>query len=181
MEHFNFKGHIDFNVRKKIFDLVSEADFYWLMGQQQINAVSGDEYISPIEGNYASGWIPNQDGGYSKNALVMNDIDNILTEKQREYNEKVYEDMLLDFMTEYNLEYIDYNNADLMELLQGYEQSTFDYAILEFRAYVKNKGVILDVVFDYGPDAEIVKQLNISIADFIKTPNNFILSMMATS
>lgn len=180
MEHFNFKGHIDFNVRKKIFDLVSEADFYWLMGQQQIEEVSIDE-LSPIEGNYISGWVPYQDGGYSKSTLVSNGIDNTLTEKQKEYNEKVYNDMLLNFMTEYNLEYIDYDNADLMELLQEYEQSTFDYAVLEFRVYVKNNNVILEVVFDYGPDMETIKQLNISIADFIITPNNSILSMMAIS
>lgn len=180
MEHFNFKNHIDFKVKEKIYDIVNKADFYWLMGQQQINAVGDGDYITPIEGNYISGWIPGQDGGYRKSTLVSNGIDNTLTEKQKEYNEKIYDSMLTDFMAEHSLEYIDYDNVELMELLQEYEQITFDYTELEFRAYIKNNVVVIDVLFDYGPGVEIIKQKHISIADFIKTPNNSILSMMAT-
>lgn len=184
MKHENFKTFVDAELRQKIYELVANSAFYDLLNGSHHEEV-GEEQIESIQGNWVSGWIPRQDGGYKKNTLLRNDLDSTyrITEKQHDHMEALHERMLDEFVRDQGLSSvydIDDNDVNLMYVLQEYEDEIFEPAILEFRAYVRGRDVNIELGITYSPEEEMIHELQMSIPDFLNTSNEEVLHTLVS-
>lgn len=158
------------------------------------------ENIGTIEGNYVSGWMPNQDGGYESSAFYRNEMDSSyhFTEKQKDYNSEQYENMLKDFCLDNDIEYSELDNKKLSEELQEkmyeYERDYFEEALLSFEIFAdcadsdswskKLKSAVtmrLSINYKDAPYyrqkyAENIKQVILSFDEFLDMPESGIIN-----
>ena len=159
MTYENFKKIVPNDVQEKIKQLVDSVEFHELISGHQ-ESIS-EQTISPIEGNYCSGWIPNQDGGFSSDQLYVSDINApSFTQKQHDFISKQYDDMLNSFMADYNLETIDYEDEELQERLYEYEREWWEPALLEFQVFIERE----DKFEDNSP-MSVICRLSINYKD----------------
>lgn len=164
MKHDNFKKIIPENVQDKILSLVESIDFSELISGWKESVT--DQEISPIEGNYRSGWIPYQDGGFSVDQFYQSDTDSTyhFTQKQSEHMARYYDDMLESFCRDNGIESIDcidFDNDDgMVDKLSEYEMEWFEPALLQFQVFVER----LDRFDDHSP-MQVVCRLSINYKD----------------
>lgn len=139
MKFSNFKQAVPVELQEKIKQLADEVEFREIISGYQ-ESIS-EQTISPIEGNYRDGWIPHQDGGYSVDQFYLSDMDSCrhFTEKQTDWMNELYNDMLESFCQDSGIEEIDYDDQELLNRLCDYENEWFEPALLQFQVFVESK------------------------------------------
>ena len=99
----NFKSFVPSVLQNKIRDLVE-------LSKELVNTTgeivfSGEE-IYAIEGNYRSGWIPNQDGGFSYSSYISNDEGYEVCKSHGAENTRIYFECLREFCIQKDIEYV---------------------------------------------------------------------------
>lgn len=147
MAYDNFKRIVPAELQQKIKQLAESVEFSDLLSGRQES--ESEQTIYPIEGNYRSGWIPHQDGGFSVEQFYMCGMDTCrhFTKNQTEWIENSYDDMLELFCQDHGIENpdcIDYDNPDLLDQLCDYENAWFEPALLQFQVFVECEGKFND-------------------------------------
>lgn len=192
MTYENFKKIVPENVQKKIYALAESIDFYDLIGGHHESMA--EQQMSHIEGNYCSGWMPLQDGGFSVDQFYQSDINTpTFTQKQKDFISDQYNYMLECFMSDNGIEEIDYEDEALMNRLYEYENEWWQPALLQFQVFVER----LDRFDDHSPmqvvcrlsinytdapyyrekHAEDIKQVIYTIDEFMQLENNTIIEV----
>lgn len=137
MKYDNFKKIVPENVQDKIRSLAESIDFYELIGGHKESVC--EQEISTIEGNYQSGWIPNQDGGFSVDQFYRSDTDSTyhFTQKQTDYIVDQHGIMLESFLDHRDIDEMDYDDGILCDMLYEYEAEWFEPALLQFQVFVE--------------------------------------------
>lgn len=134
----NFKSFVPTDLQEKIKALVElSIDYINDIGE---NVISCDE-ISPIEGNPVSGWLPRQDGGFSADAFIRDDIDSSyhICKSQSEFAKTCYKDCFIAFQNDNGLLSGDYATwtEEQRESFSEYEDDWFEPALIQFQCFVE--------------------------------------------
>lgn len=190
MKFDNFKKSVPQNVQKKIHALAESIDFCDLISGHHESMT--EQEISPIEGNYCSGWMPLQDGGFSVDQFYQSEIHMpTFTQKQQDFISDQYNDMLECFMSDNGIEEIDYEDEALMNRLHEYENEWWQPALLQFQVFAERVDRFddnsplqvccrLSINYKDAPYyrekyAEDIKQEIYSLDEFMKLENNAII------
>jgi hypothetical protein len=140
-----------------------------------------EQRIDAIEGNYVSGWIPNQDGGWDVNQFIRSDEDSSyhLTEKQSEFVDEQMQECERQFLHDFGYDEFDFDDDAMMEQYYEYENGWLDDAAvfgvqmfveenqIAFRVYVNYK----DAPYYREKYAEDVKILALEFDEFLGMNN----------
>lgn len=129
----NFKSSVPLLVQAKLHSLATEIEMSW---HDMVNAFASrrpeaysDVRLDEIEGNYVSGWMPNQDGGFSVNQIFDSGIDTAhFTNKQTEYITDQYENCFHSFQRDNGIE-----PATDTELTEEQQEAYCEYEMDWFR------------------------------------------------
>jgi hypothetical protein len=190
----NFKAAVPQAMQNKIKDFADNVDFHSIVSGNRESY--GTQTIHEIEGNYVSGWMPKQDGGFSVDEFYSNDIDSShhFTDKQTEFNNDQSEQCHKAFLHDNGLPE-DTAWDDLTEeqkdAFANYENEWFEPALLQLQIYVngfgtydtdKDKNVTIRLSINYKDapyyrenSAEDIKQLVLTHDEFMQTSNEDIL------
>lgn len=163
MTYENFKKIVPVELQEKIKQLTEKMEFGEILSGWQESM--SEQTISPIEGNYRDGWMPNQDGGYSVDQFYLSDMGSIFhfTGKQTEWMNRCYDDMLESFCRDNDIENpdcINYDSLQVIEQLSEYEINWFDPALLQFQVFVEREDR-----FDDRSPMSVVCRLSINYKD----------------
>ena len=194
----NFKVGVPQEVQDKLHAIAQEIEenFRGMVNGCWLECT--EPRLDTIEGNYRSGWMPNQDGGFSVNVFCQNDMDSSyhFTEKQTDYNndqqKQCWESFLSDNDIDNETSYSDLTENE-KENLHEYESGWFDYALLSFEMFVDgytdwkkdDKQVTLRASINYKDApyyrekaAEDIKTLILEIDEFLKMANKDIIDQL---
>lgn len=160
MSYTNFKRIVPTALQEKVRLLANSVDLHDLISGHQESM--SEQTVHEIEGNYRDGWMPNQDGGYSVDQLYMSDMDSCrhFTENQTECMSAYYDDMLKTFMSDNDIEEMDYDDQGLLDRLYEYDSEWWEPALLQFQVFVERKDK-----FDDESPFNVVCRLSINYKD----------------
>lgn len=195
----NFKKAVPAEVKIKIKALAELFESEWDNIVVRRVESMGDVRLSEIEGNYVSGWLPRQDGGFEVSQFVCSDIDSSyhVTEKQTDWVNDQSNQCMVAFIGDNGLDgdvEWDGLTEDQKEAYSEYERDWFsDGALLGFQIYAngypstyfegeKEQTVIVRSFINYkdGPyfrekSAEDIKEVIFEVSEFLSTDNNDII------
>lgn len=195
MAYENFKRIVPTELQEKIKQLADLVEFREIITGHQESMT--EETIYPIEGNYRSGWMPNQDGGYSIDQFYRSDEDSTyhFTEKQTEWMDRYYDDMLESFCRDNDIENpdcIDYDSLQMVEQLSEYEFEWFEPSLLQFQVFAEREdkfndespfNVVCRLSINYKDApyyrekyAEDLKVISYTMDEFMQTENRVIVA-----
>jgi len=185
----NFKSSVPALVQDKLHVLATNIQLSFSDVVTHRCEAYGDVQLSEIEGNYVSGWMPRQDGGFSVSLLVMSNLDSSfhITEKQTDFVNEQSKDCFNAFKSDKELPSdFDFQTDDeLLDAWYEYENDWFsDGALIQIQMYAsgypgsyweeKEKTITVRVSVNYKDapyfrerDAEDVKTLILSEAEFM--------------
>jgi hypothetical protein len=143
MKHF--KREVPEAIQEKIHALAQYVHEEWsnvIVISSRSYGAMGEVQLSEIQGNYVSGWMPNQDGGFSIDCLYQNDQDKTyhFTEKQTEAASSqattCWEMFLHDNALDSELSYDDLTEEQKTSFAD-YENEWFDPALLQFQVFTE--------------------------------------------
>jgi hypothetical protein len=143
MKHF--KSTVPAAIQTKLAALANLAENEWestlVTGHKGYDSLT-DTRTDEIEGNYVSGWIPKQDGGYSVSRMYRNDCDSSyhFTEKQTDNANSQMETCQQMYVHDNKLESFDYDSMsqEEKEKYWDYENEWFsDGAVLQLQMFVE--------------------------------------------
>lgn len=133
----NFKHFVPAALQEKIKSLAElSIDYVNDIGE---NVISCEE-ISHIEGNYRSGWLPRQDGGFSADTFIALGYGNHLCKSEKEFTDKQYLDCMHQFCQENDID-------ESLELSDDGQEKFYDYqdgwnqgneSLIQFQCFVDN-------------------------------------------
>lgn len=193
----HFKSSVPVQVQVKLRNLAESINL------DDVRNRTGEaitEYsLGEIEGNYRSGWIPHQDGGFVVSQLVRSDIDSSyhFTEKHTDYVNEQSDNCMKSFLLDNDLE-SDTSWDDLTEEQQeqyfSYELEWFqDGAVFGVEMFVngytdwkdEEKTVTIRTYINYEDApyfrekyAEDIKVLILDIDDFMSLQNEDIINQI---
>jgi hypothetical protein len=192
----NFKSSVPSTLSSKIKAFAESVDFSETVAGNKRYGFEGEQRLSEIEGNYVSGWMPRQDGGFQISQWVQNDIDTSyhFTDKQTEFNNEQSEDCRKAFCMDNGLD-IDTKWEDLGEDLEEqyseYERDWFESALLTLEIFCngysetfpeKEQTVIIRLAINYKDApyyrekyAEDIKEIILTVEEFMNTENEEII------
>jgi len=197
----NFKHSVPESIQTKL-ELLAETI------AEQFNSIvlrshdkEGDVTKNDIQGNYVSGWMPRQDGGFSVDCFVSNGYGSgcYFTEKQQEFiNDQLsqcFKAFLSDNDIESEMSYDELDESQQQEY-QDYENEWMrDSALLQFQMYAygypgsyweeKEQTINIRVSINYKDapyyrekSAEDIKELILSPDEFLAMPIEDILKQI---
>lgn len=198
-----FKKTVPEAIQAKMKALAELACEEWhstiVLGNRRHGSLGGETRLNEIEGNHVSGWIPNQDGGYSVDHFYMSDCDSSyhFTEKQTDFVNAQSKDCFHCFLSDNDIdsetEYDGLTDEQKEEFNQ-YENEWFnDGALLQLQMFVegfdtetiwrKSEKIItirLSINYKDAPYyrekyAEDIKQLILSVDEFMAQDNESII------
>lgn len=122
--------------------------------------------VNEIEGNYRSGWMPRQDGGFEISELYLNEQDSSyhFTEKQTEWANDQAKDCFLAFLSDNGIDsetdYDDLTEEQREELFE-YEMEWFEPALVRLQIFVDGYS---NSVFA-GDEKQVTIRLSINYSD----------------
>jgi hypothetical protein len=189
----NFKASVPATVKTKINEL---AEFIQSNFRDVVTArieSMGDVQLSEIEGNYVSGWIPRQDGGFDVSLLVDSGIDSSyhVTKKQTEFVNEQEKNCFESFLSDNELDRNEMSWDDLTEEQKeeycDYQNDWFsDGALIQIQMFAsgypgsyweeKEQTITVRVSINYKDapyfrekSAEDIKTLILSESEFLET------------
>lgn len=191
----NFKREVPNAIQEKMQALALYVENEWeniiCTGNKSHNSI-GDTQQSEIEGNYVSGWMPNQDGGFMVSKLYYSDIDSSyhFTEKQTDFVNESSDQCYKAFLSDNDIEVEEYDQLtdEQKDSFGEYERNWFDDgALLQWQCFVegysegvfgsKEKLVTMRISINYKDapyfrekSAEDIKTLALSIDEFMSMP-----------
>lgn len=197
----NFKDSVPDNIIAKLSALSEAIVLRDLIG----NSVEsyGETRIDEIEGNYVSGWMPSQDGGFSVDEFFGNGTDEYITEKQKEFNWKQYQECFSQFVSDVinyegdtELLYEDLTEEQ-KEQFNDYDREWLDPCLVQVQMFVdgfdnqsmfktcndKQVTIRLSVNYSDAPYyrekyAEDIKQVILEIDEFLSMDNEEIIAQL---
>ena len=127
----------------------------------------GEQRIEEIQGNYVSGWIPKQDGGFTVDELYSNSTDENITEKQKEYNWKQYQDCFAQFIYDV-LSRSDDDDSEVLheDLTEEEKEQFYDYEREWFEPCLVQVQMFVDGYGEYcGDDKQVTIRLSVNYKD----------------
>ncbi len=208
----NFKSSVPLLVQAKLHSLAMEIKCGWrdvvtAFGNGNIESMN-EERIEEIEGNYVSGWMPRQDGGFSVNQIFYSTIDSSshFTKKQTDFVNDQIENCFSAFLSdkgitedEFNAQYdLDTGNEESRQEFCEYENEWFrDGALFSVQMFMEGYNgklfsfdrdpeqiVTIRVSINYkseyfaGRDAEDIKQIIMTESEFMETDNADIIKQI---
>ena len=153
----NFKASVPSNIQTKMSTLSQAIFDNWdkIVVGSMCNETQGEVRLDEIQGNYVSGWMPSQDGGFDISCWYRSDIDSSyhFTEKQTDFvNEQIkncFESFLYDNgidETEFNEQYdLETGNEDFRQEFCEYEMDWFkDGALFSVQMFLEGFGTYDD-------------------------------------
>lgn len=138
----NFKNTVPDILAARIKELVEAVDFSEMVsGWKESHS---EQTLREIEGNYVSGWMPKQDGGFAVEQFYRSDIDSSFhfTEKQSEFVAEQQEQCFKSFLHDNGIEDDGFNDVfdsltdEQKEAFYEYENDWFsDSALLSFEVF----------------------------------------------
>lgn len=190
----NFKREVALPIQTKMQALALYIENEWeniiCTGNKSYGSM-GETQQSEIEGNYVSGWMPNQDGGFTVSKLYQCDQDSTyhFTQKQTDFANSQAETCLDMFFHDNKMEKVAYDELtdEQKESLFEYENEWFNGALLQWQCFVegysegvfgsKEKLVTMRISINYKDapyfrekSAEYIKTLALSIDEFMSMP-----------
>jgi len=161
MTNFKSSAPVALQVKMKMLAEMINDDFGAIRsnrGESQI----GESRLDEIEGNYVSGWMPRQDGGFTVSEWMRSDIDNSyhFTEKQTDFINEQINNCFKSFLSgeeiteeEFNSLYdLETGNEDFRQQFAEYEMEWFsDGALLAVQMFVEGYA---DKIFDFDKEPE---------------------------
>jgi hypothetical protein len=200
----NFKSSVPLLVQAKLHSLATELEltFSDVVGMLSSRAEPiGDVRLDEIEGNYVSGWMPRQDGGFNVNQLFRSDLDNSyhFTEKQTDFVKSQSEECYAAFFEDNGIDPSTWDDLteEQKESYSEYENEWFeDGAMLEVQMYAngypgsyweeKEQTINIRVSINYRDapyfresSAEDIKQLILTEAEFMAADNAAIINQLS--
>lgn len=195
----NFKSSVPESVQTKLKELAEliESDFSDIVSNRGAYSCLK---LSEIEGNYVSGWMPRQDGGFEVSEFFQCDQDSSyhFSEKQTEYMQEqaktCYDSFLADNDLDADTEYSDLTDEQQNDL-SNYESGWMDAALLQVQMYAygfpgsywgeEEQTINIRVSINYKDaphyregSAEDIKQVILSVDEFLATPNEEIIKQL---
>lgn len=199
----NFKSSVPLLVQAKLHSMATEIEMYW---DDMVSAFASrrpEEYndvrVDEIEGNYVSGWMPNQDGGFSVNQIFDSGIDTaVFTESQREYNNQQSNNCFDAFKSDNKIDSDAELTEEQSEDYSEYERDWFsDGALFSVQMFMEGyngktfsfdrdpeQTVTIRVSINYKSeyfaerDAEDIKQIIMTESEFMETDNADIIKQI---
>lgn len=184
----NFKSSVPAALQTKIKAFADAVDFDDMVKGNQSHGAMMEQQQSEIEGNYVSGWMPNQDGGFTVSQYYQCDLDSSyhFTEKQTEWANAQSDDCMSAFKSDNDIdseaswddltdeqknEYGEYENewfsdGALLELqifVEGYTEWKGDPQQVTIRLSINYK----DAPYFRQGDAEDIKQRVLTVDEFM--------------
>jgi hypothetical protein len=134
----NFKSRVPADIQAKIKEIADSITFRELISGNQ-ESIS-EQNTNEIEGNYRSGWIPKQDGGFVVDQLFYDDSDSShhftkeQTQAAYEDDKRCFKSFLSDHGLDEDTEY-DALTDEQKEQLAEYENDWHDPALLQFQIF----------------------------------------------
>lgn len=170
----NFKPKITQDLANKIYNLVNDFDYRDLPFNFEM--LSGDYNLTEIEGNFVSGWIPRQDGGFKVSTPILSVIDYSITSKQLELHQKVYKEWEVVLKEAIASGEIDGSEESIwVHEQQYYQDNWYDIAYLELQCYTKDGKTIVEFIIEHM-EIEILASLEYNNIEFIATDNEIIIN-----
>lgn len=186
----NFKSSVPADLQNKIKELADSVDLSDIARQYVMSGGCGEQRLEEIEGNYVSGWMPKQDGGFSVSDWYQNDIDSSyhFTEKQTEFNNDQQEQCFKAFLSDNDLDsemLWDELTDEQKESLYDYEREWFEESLLQFQVFCEGytewtgdpKQVVMRLSINYKDApyyreqyAEDIKTYILEVDEFMNTP-----------
>jgi hypothetical protein len=194
----NFKANVPADVQAKLKELAEmvQSEFRSIRSNHG-ESQSGESRLDEIEGNYVSGWMPRQDGGYSVSEWMISDIDSSyhFTEKQTEYVNSQSEQCYVAFFEDNGIDPTTWDNSteEHLEAFSEYENDWFsDGALLQVQMFVEGysengdeKQITIRASINYKDGeyarekyAEDIKSVVLEIDEFMKTSNEDIIKQL---
>jgi hypothetical protein len=160
MTYTNFKKIVPAALQEKVKQLAEGIDFREIVSGPPYRVT--EQTVNEIEGNYQSGWIPHQDGGFSVDQFYMSDDDGTFhfTEKQTDSMSDQAGQCLESFLSDNDIEEMDYDDQCLLDRLHEYENEWWEPALLQFQIFVERKDK-----FDDSSPMSVVCRLSINYSD----------------
>jgi hypothetical protein len=196
----NFKSSVPVAIQTKLKALADMAENEWhntiVLGNRRYGS-EGEVRINEIEGNYVSGWMPKQDGGYSVENYYRSDVDSSyhFTEKQTDFvneqSKQCFDSFLSDNEIDSETEWDSLTDEQKEEFSQ-YENEWFnDGALLQLQMFAegfdnsmwsKEKQITIRLSINYKDApyfrekyAEDIKQVILSVDEFMAQDNKSII------
>jgi hypothetical protein len=183
----NFKSSVPALVQDKLHVLATNIQLAFSDVVTHRCEAYGDVQLSEIEGNYVSGWMPRQDGGFNVSLLVVSDLDSSyhITEKQTEFVNEQSKNCMQAFCMDNSLDEDAEMSDETRDEYYEYERDWFaDGALIQIQMYAsgypgsyweeKEQTITVRVSVNYKDapyfrerDAEDVKTLILSEAEFM--------------
>lgn len=131
-----FKANVPADIIAKLSSLSDMIDLSELMGRS-VESVT-EQRIEEIQGNYVSGWMPSQDGGFSVDQFWDNGTDAWLTENQRDYNGEQWKDCFKMYQSDVldrDCEYDDMSDEEREEFYD-YEREWFEPCLVQCQMFI---------------------------------------------
>jgi hypothetical protein len=197
----NFKSSVPLLVQAKIHSLATEIKLSFSDVVTCRYESMGDVRMSDIEGNYVSGWMPRQDGGFDVSLLVDSGIDSSyhVTPKQTEFVNEQEKNCFNAFLSDNDLDdetsWDDLTDEQKEEYC-NYQHDWFsDGALIQIQIFAsgypgsyweeKEQTITVRVSVNYRDapyfrekSAEDIKQLILSEAEFMEMSNADIMKQI---
>lgn len=197
----NFKSSVPNAVQVKLMFLAQgiEAQFDNIVSAFSSRAESiTDVSLNEIEGNYVSGWMPRQDGGYDVSQMFRSDLDSSyhFTEKQTDFVNDQSEDCRKAFYSDNGIDSDDELDAEQESEYCNYESDWFqDGALFQVQMFAngypgsvweeKEQTINIRVSVNYKDapyfresSAEDIKTLILTESEFMETANDDIINQI---
>jgi hypothetical protein len=193
----NFKSAVPFEVQSKLKELAELASFDDIVTSSLKFAGYGGQSMNEIEGNYKSGWMPKQDGGFEISEYYSSaPYDSTFTDKQKDFLEDQVKQCFDAYISDYRREDADIPyeewTEEQREQFNEYENEWFSAgALLQLQMFVDGYGeysrepektvtIRLSINYKDAPyfrenGAEDIKQVVLSIDEFMAQSNEDIL------
>lgn len=194
----NFKAGVPSDLIAKLSDLATSIELRDIIGRSVEGY--GEQRVDEIQGNYVSGWMPKQDGGFSVDEWYANSTDENITEKQKEYNWQQYQDCFSQFVSdvlsredaESPVLYEDLSEDEKEQFFE-YEHEWFEPCLVQVQMFVDGYGtygsddkqvtIRLSVNYKDAPYyrekyAEDIRQVILEIDEFMTTSNEAIIAQL---